>query len=148
MVAGFIIGLATSLYPDAFNAVLNDFGIRLMVISGLTAIIWITVMFLTPSESDETLDEFYRRVRPSGWGWGRQQARTGIEAGQDLQTDILRVLAAILLLFGAMLAIGGFLLLQPLTGWIALIIAVTGGVWLRRLHKQQVKPMPRPGLDD
>lgn len=148
MVAGFIIGLATSLYPDAFNAILNDFGIRLMVISGLTAIIWITVMFLTPPESDETLDEFYRRVRPSGWGWGRQQARTGIEAGQDLQTDILRVLAAILLLFGAMLGIGGFLLLQPLTGWIALIFAVIGGVWLRRLHKHNVKPMPRPGLDE
>lgn len=148
MVAGFIIGLATSLYPDAFNAILNDFGIRLMVISGLTAIIWITVMFLTPPESDETLDEFYRRVRPSGWGWGRQQARTGIEAGQDLQTDILRVLAAILLLFGAMLGIGGFLLLQPLTGWIALIFAVIGGVWLRRLQKHNVKPMPRPGLDE
>ncbi len=148
MLAGFIIGLATSLYPDAFNALLNDFGVRLMVISGLTAIIWITVMLVTPPESDETLDEFYRRVRPSGWGWRRQQARTGVEAGQDLQKDILKVLAAILLLFGAMLAIGGFLLLQPLTGWVSLIIGVVGGIWLRRLNKQTLKSMPRPGLDD
>lgn len=144
MVAGFIIGLVTSGFPELFN----DFGIRLIVISGLTAIIWVTVMLLTPPESDETLDEFYRRVRPSGWGWRRQEVRTGVPPGQDLQTDILRVLAAILLLFGSMLAIGGFLLLQPLTGWVSLVIGVIGGVWLRRLNKQKIPPMPRPGLDD
>lgn len=148
MVTGFVIGLATSLYPEVFNEVLNDFGVRLMVISALTAMIWVTVMLLTPPESDETLDEFYRRVRPSGWGWRRQQKRTGLAAGQNLQNDILRVLAAILLLFGAMLAVGGFLLLQPLTGWVSLIFAVVGGVWLRRLNKRKIPPMPRPGIEE
>ena len=145
MVAGFIIGLITSLTE---NAIFDDFGVRLIVISVLTAIIWITAMLATPPESDETLDEFYRRVRPSGWGWRRQEARTGIPPGQDLQKDILRVLAAIFLLFGLMLAVGGFLLLQPLTGWISLIAAVVGGFWLRALNKRKIKPMPRPGLDD
>ena len=148
MVTGFVIGLATSLYPEVFNEVLNGFGVRLMVISALTAMIWVTVMLLTPPESDETLDEFYRRVRPSGWGWRRQQKRTGLAAGQNLQNDILRVLAAILLLFGAMLAVGGFLLLQPLTGWVSLIFAVVGGVWLRRLNKRKIPPMPRPGIEE
>ncbi len=145
MIAGFIIGLFTSLTP---NPIFDDFGVRLIVISVLTAIIWVTAMLATPPESDETLDEFYRRVRPSGWGWRRQEARTGIPPGQDLQKDILRVLAAILLLFGLMLAVGGFLLLQPLTGWISLICAVIGGFWLRHLNKRKIKPMPRPGLDD
>jgi hypothetical protein len=148
MVAGFIIGLVTTLYPELSNNLLDDFGLRLIVISLLTAMIWITVMLLTPPESDETLDEFYRRVRPSGWGWRRQAKRTGVPPGQNLQNDIQRVLAAILLLFGLMLSVGGFLLLRPTTGWIALIIGVIGGFWLRRLNKKPIKPMPRPGLDD
>jgi len=127
---------------------LQDYGIRLLTITVIVSIFWIVVLFLTPPESEETLDEFYRRVRPSGWGWRRQEQRTGVPPGQNLQNDIQRVLAAILLLFGLMLSVGGFLLLQPTTGWIALIIGVIGGSWLRRLNKQPIKPMPRPGLDD
>ena len=147
MVGGFLIGLITSVYPG-FDEIFADFGLRLLVISGTTALLWITVMFLTPPESDETLDRFYRQVRPSGIGWKRQQQRTGILPGQDLAKDILRVLASILLLFGAMFATGGFLLLDPLTGWVSLIIAVAGGYWLRRLNRRTILPMPRPGLDD
>ncbi|PSO51151.1 MAG: sodium:proline symporter [Cyanobacteria bacterium SW_9_44_58] len=127
---------------------LQDYGIRLLTITVIVSVFWIVVLFLTPPESEETLDEFYRRVRPSGWGWRRQAKRTGVPPGQNLQNDIQRVLAAILLLFGLMLSVGGFLLLQPTTGWIALIIGVIGGSWLRHLNKQAIKPMPRPGLDD
>ena len=147
MVGGFLIGLITSVYPG-FDEIFADFGVRLLVISSTTALLWIAVMFLTPPESDETLDRFYRQVRPSGIGWQRQRKRTGIVPAQDLGKDILRVLASILLLFGAMFAIGGFLLLDPLTGWVSLIIAVAGGYWLRRLNRRTILPMPRPGLDD
>ncbi len=147
MVGGFVFGLITSIFPG-FNQIFADFGLRLLFISSATALLWIAVMFLTPPESEETLDEFYRRVRPSGMGWRNQQKRTGIAPAQDLTKDILRVLAAILLLFGAMFAIGGFLLLQSLTGWISLVIAVAGGFWLRQLNKRKILPMPRPGLDD
>ncbi|BAZ46217.1 Na+/solute symporter [Chondrocystis sp. NIES-4102] len=146
MIAGFVIGLITSLYPG-FNSIFADFGNRLLFISLTTAIIWITVMYLTPPETDATLDEFYRRVQPGGGGWKRQQARTGIDPAQNLTQDILKVIAAVLLLFGSMLAIGGFLLLQSLTGWIALIVAVIGGFWLRQLSKQRSLSMSRPGLE-
>ena len=53
-----------------------------------------------------------------------------------------------LLLFGAMLAVGGFLLFQSLTGWISLVIAVLGGYWLRQLNKRPTFPMGRPGTED
>lgn len=147
MVAGFILGLFTTIVP-ILNDLFSDFGVRLLVISILTAFIWIVVMLLTPPESDATLDAFYRRVRPSSMGWKRQRERTGLTPAQDLPRDIQRTLAAILLLLGAMLAMGGFLLLQPLTGWICLVIAVIGGFWLRQLNRKKILPMPRPGLDD
>jgi solute:Na+ symporter, SSS family len=136
MVTGFIIGLLTSVYPE-INQFFPDFGIRLMFISVVTAIVWITVMLLTPPESDETLENFYRQVRPGGGGWKYQEETTGLKPLQNLTQDVLKVCASILLLFGLMFAIGGFLLLQPIKAWIALILSVIGGFWLRQLSKRK-----------
>jgi SSS family solute:Na+ symporter len=154
MLGGFIIGLITSVYPEqiaslvpGFGNILADFGSKLLFISITTAAIWIVVMYLTPPESDATLDEFYRRVQPGGIGWTKQRERTGIPPAQDLTQDLLKVAAATLLLFGSMLAIGGFLLLQSSTGFISLIVAVIGGFWLRQLNKHKPMAMPKPGLD-
>lgn len=146
MVAGFIIGL-TSVIPN-LNLFPDDFGLRLVIISASTAVIWITAMFLTPPESEETLNNFYLKVRPAGIGWRKQQEGTGVSPLQNLSLDILKVIASIFLLFGLMLSIGGFLLLKSLTGWIWLIIAVIGGFWLRYLNKKPLFPMPRPGIED
>ena len=146
MVGGFIIGLITSINPE-FNQLFADFGYRLLFISGTTALLWITVMYLTAPESDATLDAFYRRAQPGGMGWKRQRSRTGIPAAQDLTQDLLKVVAAALLLFGSMFAIGGFLLLQSLTGFISLAIAVIGGSWLRQLNKHKPVRMTKPGLE-
>ena len=173
MLSGFIFGLLSSELPQAiiqimidlfpvasnflspilqFQTWLNeqlfaDFGIRLLIISGTTFIAWITVMYLTAPESDATLDAFYRRAQPGGIGWKRQRSRTGIPAAQDLTQDLLKVIAATLLLFGSMFAIGGFLLLQSLTGFISLAIAVIGGSWLRQLNKHKPVTMTKPGLE-
>lgn len=143
MIAGFVIGLTTSVVPVL---TIDDFGWRLITTSVITAIIWITVMLLTPPESDATLDAFYRQIQPGGPGWSRQQARTGVLPLQDLGKDLTRTIASALLLFGAMFAVGGFVLLKPLTGWISLIVAVLGWVWLRQLGRSQVV-VPRPGTD-
>ena len=146
MLGGFIIGLITSINPE-FNQFFPDFGYRLLFISGTTALLWITVMYLTAPESDATLDAFYRRAQPGGIGWKRQRSRTGIPPAQDLTQDLLKVVAATLLLFGSMFAIGGFLLLQSLTGFISLAIAVIGGFWLRQLNKHKPVTMTKPGLE-
>ena len=155
MVGGFIVGFFTSVPfgQEIFASIapwidISSFGIRLLVTSVITTIIWVTTLLLTPPESNETLDRFYTKVRPGGPGWARQRQRTGIPPQQNLSLDIQRVLAAILLLFGAMLAVGGFLLLQSLTGWISLAIAVMGGFWLRQLSKRPNFPMGRPGTEE
>ncbi|NES77759.1 MULTISPECIES: sodium:solute symporter family protein [Okeania] len=145
IVASFFVGMTTSLVP-AFK--IEDFGLRIMFITGTVTLLWVTAMFLTPRESDTTLDEFYRRTLPGGPGWKQQRMKTGLSPAQDLGKDLQKVLASILLLFGALLATGGFLLLKPNIGWIFLIIGVLGWVWLQQLNKSKILPMPRPGLDD
>ncbi|HIK41664.1 sodium:solute symporter family protein [Thermoleptolyngbya sp. M55_K2018_002] len=138
MLTGFVIGLLTSVVPVLR---IEDFGVRLMVTSAISVLVWVSAMYLTPPESDETLDAFYAKIRPGGPGWARQRSRTGLAPAQDLRKDLLRTLAASFLLFGAMFAIGGFLLLKPMTGWLSLGVAVLGWVGLRRLRGD------RPSLD-
>ena len=145
MVGGFMVGFLTSVVPVL---TIENFGQRLLVTSLITTVFWVAAMLLTPPESDETLDAFYTKVRPGGPGWKRQRDRTGIPPQQNLTLDLQRVLAALFLLFGSMFAVGGFLLLQSLTGWISLIVAVGGGFWLRQLNKRPNFPVPRPGTED
>jgi Na+/proline symporter len=145
ILGSFVVGTSTSLIP-AFK--IEDFGLRLMAITATVTLLWVGVLFATKPESEETLEGFYRHVRPGGPGWAYQRAVTGLPPAQDLAKDLQRVLAAIFLLFGALLATGGFLLLQQRLAWISLIVAVIGGMWLRRLNKSRALAMPRPGLDD
>ncbi|MGF1498194.1 MAG: sodium:solute symporter family protein [Elainellaceae cyanobacterium] len=141
MLAGFVIGLTTSVVP-IFR--IDDFGWRLLVTSVITAVIWLTVMFVTPPESDEVLNRFYLRVRPPGPGWRSQQQQTGLPSAQDLGLDAQCVIASVFLLFGSMFTIGGFLLLQPFTGWTSLIVAVISGMWLRQLTRRRHAALREP----
>ncbi len=143
--SGFFFGILSSLAP---GFIIQDFGARLIAITIATAMMWVSVMLLTPPESDETLDRFYTKVRPGGPGWEAQRERTGIRPLQNLVLEGQKIVAAVLLLFGSMFAVGGFLLAQQLIGWIALIAAVGGGFWLKSLNKQPMFPMARPGTED
>jgi len=133
MLAGFFVGLFTSIIPLVQIA---DFGVRLMVITAITSAVWITVLFLTPPESDEVLDRFYAKVRPGGPGWRRQRERTGIQASQDLGLDLKRILAAVLLLYAFMFGVGGALLQQ--WGWMVamIVLAIASGAWLFVLRRR------------
>jgi Na+/proline symporter len=144
ILGSFIIGSVTSLVPAL---TIEDFGLRLMFITASVTILWVIALFATQPETEATLNEFYRRVRPGGPGWTKQRASTGLEPAQNLSLDLQRVAAGILLLFGFLLTTGGFLLLQPAIGWISLIVGVGGWMWLRQLNKSNALLMPRPGSD-
>lgn len=133
MVAGFITGLFTTIVPIL---TIDDFGIRLMVITLVTAVIWIVVMLSTPAEKEETLDAFYRRVRPPGPGWKRQRERTGLAPATSLRFELQRVLAAIFILFGLMFGVGYALLLEFPRAGIMGVVAVVGFAWLSMLNRR------------
>ncbi|MFW6078215.1 MAG: sodium:solute symporter family protein [Gemmatimonadota bacterium] len=142
MVAGLLVGFGTSVVP-VIN--IEDFGIRLMVTAGITTAIWVPVMLLTKPEPDGKLDDFYRRVRPGGPGWRRQRDRTGVPAAEDLGRDLVRVVAALMILFGAMFAIGGALLLRWPVFAAMTVLALAGGIWLRALGRpESAPPLPEP----
>jgi len=131
MVAGFLVGFGTTVVPVL---TIDDFGIRLMVTSVVTAAVWFPVMVLTKPESDATLDAFYRKVRPGGPGWARQRARTGLPPVTELRSDLARVAAGLALLFGSMFSVGAALLLRWDVFALNLLLAVGGGALLFRLR--------------
>jgi Na+/proline symporter len=135
MVAGFMAGVLTTVVPVL---AVDDFGLRLVLITLFTAAVWISVMYFTKPESPETLERFYRAVRPGGPGWKRQQEQTGVAPAQSLSLSLQRTGAAVLILFGAMFSVGGFLLLRWDVGITMLGVALVGGLVLRRLRTQPV----------
>jgi Na+/proline symporter len=131
MLAGFLTGLFTTLVPVLR---IEDFGMRLLVITALTTAIWMTAMFVTPPESGAVLDSFYRRIRPGGPGWRRQREASGLPPLQPLGRGILQTGAALLVLFGLMFGVGGALFLQWGTAATMGAMALVGLGLLRALR--------------
>ena len=129
MFAGFFVGLFTTVVPVI---AIDDFGVRLFVIVGITTVAWVVAMFATQPESDATLQRFYRKVRPAGPGWARIRRQLGVAPESRLRDAAFRVLAAACILFGLMFATGGALLLKPGPTLSMLVLAGIGWVVLRR----------------
>ncbi len=131
MVCGFVVGLCTSVVP---LLVIPDYGVRLMVTTGLTAVVWIVVMLITPAESAEVMERFVRQVQPPGPGWRQWRDRFQVEVVDSLGELIRRFLLSSGVLFGALLGSGAFVLHQSLTGWMGLTLAVLCGFPLLRTY--------------
>jgi solute:Na+ symporter, SSS family len=59
----------------------RDYAVTMLVTVGVTTAVWLLVTALTAPESDETLERFYRQVRPGGPGWRAVTRRLGL--GED-----------------------------------------------------------------
>lgn len=136
MVCGFVVGLCTSVVP---LLVISDYGMRLMVTTGITAVVWIVVMLITPPESEAVMETFVRQVQPPGPGWRRWRERFGVEMVDPLSELIRRFLLSSAVLFGGLLGSGAFLLHQSRIGWLGLVVAVLCGLPLLRSYGLRVR---------
>ena len=131
MVSGFLVGLTTSVIPIVR---IDDYGLRLLVTTIFTGIIWLIVLVTTPPESSDVLDKFVLKVRPPGPGWRAVREKLGVQPVDPLNLLVLRFVLGSAVLFGALLGGGAFLLHQERGGWIGLTISVVC-VFLMRQKK-------------
>jgi Na+/proline symporter len=129
MLCGFLVGVLTSITPWVR---IDDYGVRLAVITGVSAAVWLTVMLCTPPESEDVLERFVRQVRPPGPGWAHLRQRFDVTPIESFPVMLQRFVWACGLLFGGLLGTGGFLLHQQVTGWCGLIVLVVSFLFLRR----------------
>ena len=133
MLCGFIVGLLTSVLPLVR---IEDYGLRLAVITGVSAVVWLSAMLLSPPESEAVLETFIRQVQPPGPGWARLRQRFQVEPQERLSTLLARFVCSCGLLFGGLIGIGGFLLHQQFSGWGGLVVFVGSWLLMRRLPQQ------------
>ncbi len=134
MVCGCLIGFTTSVVPIVR---INDYGLKLIVTTGITAMVWLFVLLRTPPESFEVLERFVRKVRPPGPGWSDLRNRFGVEPVNSLSTLLWRFVLGSLVLYGFLLGSGAFLLHQTLQGWLGLAVASVCLVFLSRSFRSQ-----------
>ncbi len=121
MLCGFLVGFTTSIVP-VFR--IEDYGLKLICTTLLTAIVWLIALVATPPESDDVLEKFVRLVKPPGPGWKLLRKRVGVRPVESFKDLILRFLLSSGLLLGLLCSSGSFLLHQERGGWLGLIFAV------------------------
>ncbi|MFH1529482.1 MAG: sodium:solute symporter family protein [Pseudomonadota bacterium] len=99
---------------------------KLLVIVGVTTVVWVAVTFLTPPVDDARLADFLRRVRPGSPGWAKVARRHGITQRPFLVGALLLWLVGLVALFSLNFGIGSLLLLRTTQGlWLLALSAVS-----------------------
>jgi len=119
---------------------LDAFTVKLLIAVTGTTIIWLVTTYVTKPERMETLYEFFQLTHPGGPGWKKvvQHAeKNGVninemEAGKkwEMPQQLLMVFIGIIVIYGALFAIGSFVYGNMLTGIITSIIAAVGTVFM------------------
>ncbi|MEE9132579.1 MAG: sodium:solute symporter family protein [Gemmatimonadota bacterium] len=135
MLAGMLIALLS--YLPAFGDI--DFGVRLAVTAFGSMAVWLPAMFLTSPESEETLENFYRRTRPGGPGWRRQREASGLSPLQDLGADVRSGVTGIVLLFALLFGVGWLVFGLWLKAAAAFVVAALAASLLGRERGTRVR---------
>ncbi|MFK7848829.1 MAG: sodium:solute symporter family protein [Rhodothermales bacterium] len=98
--------------------------VRALVILITCTLIWITVTFMTPADDEETLERFYRRVRPGGW-WGPIAERNpDIKPDSTSGQRWMGWFLGILFLYASLLGIGHIAIGNTLAGIVLLVLSL------------------------
>jgi len=125
-----------------------DFATRMLIIVGGTTVIWLGATFLTRPESQQTLVDFYTKVRPGGIGWRPVRALApGVAPDHGLGWDILCVVLGVLLVYAALFGMGQLILGSARTGLVLNAIAVAAFIVLARIMQVRLRHQAPVGGD-
>ena len=119
----------------------RDFAYLMIVTVAATTMAWLAVTWLTPPEPAETLQRFYRRVRPHGPGWGPVRRSVGVvSAVGSLRRDLFNALVGCVLIYASLFGVGEILLRSVALGIVLLIIAALAAITIARNLDVEVQP--------
>jgi Na+/proline symporter len=144
MVASFVASMI--LFRPVHNAfpagdLRGDAWLMLITVA-ISTVVWVSVTFLTPPETDATLDAFYLRVRPGGRGWRRVSERLGygvehIPGGALAWTNWI---AGIVGVYSTLFGIGKIVFGDTALGLGMLVIGVAAFAWIARSFQSEMLP--------
>ena len=99
-----------SIMSQATLEVLAKPQVKMLVVAVLTIFSWLVVTYMTPPESEATLDRFYTKVRPGGPGWRPVAARNPtVIVDKNLKLSIAAALFATGIVYSMLPAIGNLI---------------------------------------
>jgi solute:Na+ symporter, SSS family len=135
MVASFVTSVLLAAFDyDLGNPASATYAKTMLITVLVTTVVWLTVTMLTPPESNDTLDAFYRRVRPGGPGWRAVSHRLGwpndpIPGGALSWVNWVAGVAAV---YCAVVSLGAFLTGTQLRGGLYGIGAIAAFLLIQR----------------
>ena len=117
----------------------------------LTTLSWVIVTLMTPPTDEDTLRNFYRKIRPGGPGWKALVRKANLEGVDivkeknlkwDVPTGILCMILGCLAIYSTLFAIGNFLYQELLLAAIFSSLAVLSAFSLAGLWKKLVSDRP------
>jgi len=148
MAASFVTSVSLqALGLDLGDTASGDYALTMLITVGVTTVVWLTVTFLTAPESDDTLDRFYRRVRPGGSGWRRVSKRLGY--GRDPipggALSWVNWVAGVVAVYAAVFSVGAALTGSPTRGMVYGVVAIAAFSLIYR--NLRADPALRAGVD-
>ena len=117
-----------------------------LVTTAVTTAVWVAVTFLTPSEPEEILLKFYRKVRPHAAGWRRIAALVhDLPETRDLGQNLLAWLLGCAMVYAALFGIGKVCLGEMSIGFSLLALSIACAALLYRDIAQRVTTEPSGG---
>lgn len=95
----------------------------MLINSGVTTVVWVTVTFLTPPTDPATLDGFYNRLKPPGPLWGPVAKRLGAIAAPIARNDAACWGPGVVCIYSALFGVGELLLGSHMRGGALLVVA-------------------------
>lgn len=143
MVAAAACSLFLQLYLKWDSGDPKQFAELMLVTVAFTTVVWLVVTFATRPERSETLDAFYRKVRPDGPGWKPVAARLGMRASGGLAMQFANWFLGCILIYAFLFCIGYVIFWQPAKALAFLLVGlVAGAAILRNLRSASWQPSP------
>ncbi|WP_111669343.1 sodium:solute symporter family protein [Algoriphagus litoralis] len=132
MAISFVVAIFFEVINPKVNWILipeNQAYLKLVYSVSITTIGWLLVTFLTQPEKDEILLSFYRKVTPAAYGWKKVLDRYPAEKQEQgrLPKEIGLMLTGTVMVYAALFSTGFFIYGNMLPGFIAAVVALTGG---------------------
>ena len=104
----------------------DTYAIRLLVIIGVCAVLWLAVTFLTRPVSQAHLEAFFRRVRPGGW-WAPVAAQCPDVAPDCARYGWLGWFAGVVCVYTGLFGVGYLCIARPMAGVACLVVSAVSG---------------------
>jgi Na+/proline symporter len=108
--------------PEANNAKV------LLITVACTTLAWLIATFVTEPESEQTLVNFYRRTRPSLWGWKPIAAKApDVKPTKDGIWNFVDWISGCAMVYAALFGVGKIIFGETMLGFALLSLAAVSG---------------------